>query len=201
MLTNRQKEILQFIKKHQQLFGYPPTYREIGKGVGLSSTASVWEQIKRLEDKGYLKVRDSKPRSIEVIHSTAQNEGEVRIPLMGEVAAGAPIQVYEDEENLVIPKCIIAPERRENFFALEVRGDSMIEEGIMEGDYIICEPAHEVKNGDVVVALVDGDQVTLKKYYRERNFIRLMPANSKMKPILSRNVEVQAVVRAVIRKY
>lgn len=202
MPTERQQEVLDFIKKYRSLYGYAPSYREIAKGIGVSSPASVWEHIKRLEEQDYIRKADE-PRSIEVVSEEERNEKEQRLslPLLGEVAAGAPIRVYEDEESFVIPKNMVSPEKDDNFFALEVRGESMIEEGIMDGDHIICEPAEKAENGDVVVALVEKDEVTLKKFYKERNFIRLMPANSDMEPILSRDVEVQAVVRAVVRKY
>lgn len=201
MPTQRQKEVLEFIKKHKDLYGYSPTYEEIAKGVGLSSKSSVWEHLDRLEEQGFIRKRD-KARSIEIIDQDEREMGlGMSLPLLGEVAAGVPIRVYEDEESFVIPKHVVSPEKSDDFFALEVRGDSMIEEGIMEEDIIICEPAKKANNGDVVVALVEGERVTLKKYYRERNKIRLMPANSDMEPIISRDVEVQAVVRAVVRKY
>jgi repressor LexA len=119
---------------------------------------------------------------------------------LGTIAAGSPIQVFEYQENLMIPKTLIS-KGHSDLFALEVKGNSMIEEGIMDGDYVICEPSQNVKNGDVVVALVNGTEVTLKKFYKEKRWIRLMPANSKMRPILSRNVLVQGVVKAVFRKY
>jgi len=202
MPTQRQKEVLDFIKKYKKLYGYSPTYKEIAKGLGLSSKSSVWEHVKRLREQGYLKISEGDARSLELVDEEEREKGMgLELPLLGEVAAGIPIKVYEDEESFVIPKHVVSPKEADNFFALEVRGDSMVEEGIMEGDYIICEPAENAENGDVVVALVEKDEVTLKKFYRERNFIRLMPANSDMEPILSRNVEVQAVVRAVVRRY
>lgn len=202
MPTQRQKEVLDFIKKYRELYGYSPTYKEIAKGLGLSSKSSVWEHVKRLRDQGFIKIGGGDARSLEVVDEEEREKGlGLELPLLGEVAAGVPIRVYEDEESFVIPKHVVSPKKADNFFALEVRGDSMIEEGIMEGDYIICEPAENAENGDVVVALVENEEVTLKKFYRERNLIRLMPANSDMEPILSRNVEVQAVVRAVVRKY
>ena len=199
LLSKRQRQILEFILEFIDSHGYNPSYREIGKAVGLSSPASVHEQIKALKEKGYLESK-ANPRTFLPTGKALELTKKFSVPVLGTIAAGSPIQVFEYRENLMIPKSLIASSRSE-LFALEVKGNSMIDEGIMDGDYVICEPAYNVKNGDVVVALVNGTEVTLKKFYREKRWIRLMPANSKMKPILSRNVLVQGVVRAVFRKY
>lgn len=198
-LTKRQKEILDFILDFMDDNGYSPSYRVIGKGLGLSSPSSVYEQIKKLKEAGFLENEEGSRRYYPSGKALDLTE-KFSVPVMGTIAAGSPIQVFEYQENLMIPKNLIA-KNPGSLFALEVQGNSMIEEGIMDGDHVICEPSQNVKNGDVVVALVNGQEVTLKKYYKEKRWIRLMPANSKMRPILSRNVLVQGVVRAVFRKY
>jgi len=198
-LTKRQKEILDFILEFMDKNGYNPSYREIGKALGLSSSSSVHEQVKKLEMAGFLE-KQKGSRSFFPTGKALSLTEKLSVPVLGTIAAGSPIQVFEYKDNLMIPKNLISRTLGE-MFALEVQGNSMIEEGIMDGDYVICEPSQNVKNGDVVVALVNGIEVTLKKYFKEKRWIRLMPANSKMRPILSRNVLVQGVVRAVFRKY
>jgi len=198
-LTKRQKEILDFVLDFMDENGYSPSYRVIGKGLGLSSPSSVHEQVKKLKEAGFLE-KEKGSRQYYPSGKALNLSERFSIPIMGTVAAGSPIQVFEYQENLMIPKNLIS-KNPGNLFALEVQGNSMIEEGIMDGDNVICEPSQNVKNGDVVVALVNGTEVTLKKYFKEKRWIRLMPANSKMQPILSRNVLVQGVVRAVFRKY
>jgi len=183
-LTKRQKELLDFILSFMDKNGYVPSYRKIAD---------------KLMKKGYLEKRGNSSKFIPT-GKTLRLTKKFSVPVMGTIAAGSPIRIFEYQENLMIPKNLISRQRGE-LFALEVKGYSMIEEGIMDGDYVICEPSQNVKNGDVVVALVNGDEVTLKKYYKEKNWIRLMPANSKMRPILSRNVLIQGVVKAVFRKY
>ncbi len=199
LITKRQKEILDYILQFMDKNGYSPSYRQIGKALGLSSPSSVHEQVKKLKKAGFL---EHKPRARHFFPSgkALSLTEKFSVPVLGTIAAGSPIQVFEYQENLVIPKNLITKGASE-LFALEVKGNSMIDEGIMDGDYVICEPSQNVKNGDVVVALVNGTEVTLKKFYREKRWIRLMPANSKMRPILSRNVLVQGVVKAVFRKY
>jgi repressor LexA len=198
-LTKRQKEILDFILKFMDKNGHNPSLREIGKTLGLSSPSSVHEQVKKLEKAGFLERQENSCRFFPT--GKALNLAEkFSVPVLGTIAAGSPIQVFEYKENLMIPKDLIS-RKPTNLFALEVQGNSMIEEGIMDGDHVICEPSQNVKNGDVVVALVNGIEVTLKKYFKEKRWIRLMPANAKMRPIFSRNVLVQGVVRAVFRKY
>ncbi|MFA6436942.1 MAG: transcriptional repressor LexA [Candidatus Paceibacterota bacterium] len=199
IITRRQKEILDFILDFMDENGYSPSLRVIGKAMGLSSPSSVHEQIKKLQEAGFLE-REDDSRSFLPSGKALNLTEKFSVPVLGTIAAGSPIQVFEYQENLMIPKTLIS-NGHTDLFALEVKGNSMIEEGIMDGDYVICEPSQNVKNGDVVVALVNGTEVTLKKFYKEKRWIRLMPANSKMRPILSRNVLVQGVVKAVFRKY
>lgn len=185
--------------------GYTPSYREIGAEIGIASPNAVKKHIDALKAKGYLEEAENKKDRVKISDKFSQMamnvEDGLMVPLMGTVAAGSPIDVYQYQENIVIPRTMVSSTKYGQLFALEVHGNSMIEEGIFEGDIIICEPAVEVKNGDTVVAIVDNDGATLKKYYKERRWVRLMPANSSMEPILSRNVQVQGIVKAVIRKY
>lgn len=198
-VTKRQKEILDFILEFMDKHGYNPSLREIGRTLGLSSPSSVHEQIKKLRQAGFLDQKEGS-RQFFPTGKALDLTKKFSVPVLGTIAAGSPIQVFEYRENLMIPKNLISRNHGE-LFALEVQGNSMIDEGIMDGDYVICEPSYNVKNGDVVVALINGTEVTLKKFFKEKRWIRLMPANAKMRPILSRNVLVQGVVRAVFRKY
>lgn len=204
MLTKPQTRVLEFIIDYLREHGYAPSYREVAQQLGFSSPATVWQHVNTLRKKGYLRF-SSKARSLspsaKAFRVFKLNPAEtIRIPILGMIPAGTPVTVYEYKEHLVIPKTLVS-DTHSDLFALEVKGDSMIEEGIYEGDWIICEPAYMAKNGDVVVALVNDSEVTLKKYYKEKGRIRLMPANSKMSPILSRNVQIQGVVKALFRKY
>ncbi len=199
ILTKRQKEVLDFVIKFMDENGHNPSLREIGRALDLSSSSSVYEQVKKLEKAGFLEKQKKSGKFFPTGRALNLTQ-KFSVPVLGTIAAGSPIQVFEYKENLMIPKDLIS-RRPTELFALEVQGNSMIEEGIMDNDYVLCEPSQNVKNGDVVVALVNGAEVTLKKYFKEKRWIRLMPANAKMRPIFSRNVLVQGVVRAVFRKY
>ncbi len=196
-LTKRQKEILDFINQYTEENGYAPSYREIGKNLGLSSVSTVCEHIQTLESKGYLKMAPNEARSIEVIeedYSKAFN-----LPLLGLITAGQPIEAIEQKEKISVPLELVKDPAKA--YVLKVKGESMIEEGIYDGDFVVVEENPSPKNGQVVVALIDNTMATLKKFYKEANRIRLQPANSSMKPIFAKNVIVQGIVRAVIRKY
>ena len=196
-LTKRQKEIIDFINEFIEDKGYAPSYREIGQHFGLSSTATVCEHIQTLQEKGYLKTDPNEARSIEII----ANERAVAIflTLAGLITAGQPIEAVETNEKIAVPKDLVKDEAKA--FVLKVKGESMIDEGILDGDFVIVEKNPSPKNGEVVVALLDNAYATLKKFYKETNRIRLQPANSSMKPIFAKNVIIQGVVRAVIRKF
>jgi len=196
-LTKRQKEIIDFINKFTEDKGYAPSYREIGQHFGLSSTATVCEHIQTLQEKGYLKIDPNEARSIEIIDN-ARAEA-IFLSLAGLITAGEPIEAVEQNEKIAVPKELVKDEAKA--YVLKVKGQSMIEEGIYDGDYVIVEKNSAPKNGQVVVALLDNTFATLKKFYKEANRIRLQPANSKMKPIFAKNVIIQGVVRAVIRKF
>ncbi len=196
-ITKKQKEVLdcieQFIKKH----GYAPSYREIAKAVKRSSTATIFEHIKALKEKGWLKDCENQARALEVVEedfSLALN-----LPLAGIITAGQPIDAIEEKESMSVPADLVVD--GQNSYVLRVKGQSMIEDGILDGDYVVVERNPSPKNGDVVVALLDNAYATLKRFYRETGRIRLQPANSHMKPIFCKDVIIQGVVRAVIRKF
>jgi len=194
-LTKRQTEILSFIRSFIDSNDYAPSYREIAKSLGLSSVATVAEYISVLEIKGYLTRETSSARSLQLTPSW--DERVFEIPLVGTIAAGRPIEAIRTSETIDIPRDMMGP----NVFALKVSGDSMVDDGIMDGDYVIIEKTASPKNGDIVVALIDHDNVTLKRFYREKTRIRLQPANKNYKPIYTRRALVQGRVKGVIRKF
>lgn len=197
-LTKRQKQILDFISEHVMANGYAPSYREIAEHFGLSSPATVFEHIKALEDKGYLRAEVNAARSIELTGKSRLAQKSYELPLAGLITAGQPIEAIQTNETISVPADLV---RDENSYVLKVKGESMIEDGILDGDYVIVERNYYPRNGDVVVALLDNAYATLKKYFRERDKIRLQPANAKMKPIYAKNPAIQGIVRAVMRRF
>lgn len=198
IVTPKQKKVLDFVKSYIKNKGYSPSYREIGKALGLKSSSTVHAYIQQLKQGGYLSAL-SLPRS--VVPYDLNLDEALRIPLVGSVSAGVPLEVYEYKEHIVIPKKLVAHQGGK-LFALRVVGDSMVDEGIFDGDYIICEKGVPVNNGDNVVAyLCDTNEVLLKKFFKRRGYIELVPRNKNLKSIKVKNVEIQGVVKAVIRKY
>lgn len=197
-LTKRQSQLLTLVKTFQKDYGYSPSYREIGEGLGLKSTATVAEHLQNLKKKGFLKLYENENRSIELAHKSFCLSKAIELPLVGLIAAGEPIEAIEDREMFAVPAALI---RDENSFVLKVRGTSMIDEGIWDGDYVVVERNHYPKNGDIVVALLSNAYATLKKFYREKNSIRLQPANPLMQPIYCKDVAIRGIVRAIIRKF
>ena len=204
-LTKRQKQVLDFIAGFIDENGYCPSYEEIAGGLGLASLATVHKHISVLEAKSYLKRGFNQSRSLELAPKYVQEQRRMKppaleIPLLGRIAAGAPVESVEQQEMLNLGDFAAGG----NTFALEVRGDSMIDDHICDGDLILLERAADVRDGDIVVALVAGHETTLKRLYRESgDMIRLQPANSALKPILlpARDVQVQGRLLAVLRKY
>jgi len=194
-LTKRQKEILDFIKEFIGSHDYAPSYREIARHFNLGSIATVAVHIDNLKNKGYLTKDFNEARSLQL--TPRWDERIFEIPLLGVIAAGAPIEAIRTNETIDIPKDMMG----KNVFALKVRGDSMIGDGIFDNDYIIIEQTNNPNNGDVVVALLDNESATLKRYYREKDHIRLQPANSNYGPIRVKKVLIQGRVRGVIRKF
>lgn len=196
-LTKRQAQILEYISQFIDEHNYAPSYREIGKHFGLTSTATIAEHIETLKGKGYLLHSDNLARSIQINTPDLESSAMICIPLLGCIAAGRPIEAISTNETIDIPKDMMG----RNIYALRVKGESMIEDGILSGDYVIIEQSKTAKNGEVVVALVNHDQVTLKRFYKEKDRIRLQPANSSMSPIFLRQVDIQGRVKGLIRKF
>jgi repressor LexA len=200
-LTKRQKEILDYIHGFIDEHGYAPSFEEIASAFGYSSLATVHEHLSNLERKGYIRKSYNESRSIEMVPEEGTTSA-VDLPLLGAVAAGLPIEAIEDPESLSVPVDMVRPGK--DNFVLRVEGDSMIDEQIRDGDYIVVSSQPTASDGEVVVALVEGDSATVKKLYREPgNRIRLQPANPAMEPIVvpARDVVVQGVVVGLIRRF
>lgn len=197
-LTKKQAEVLHFVKEFLATHAYAPSYREIAEGLGLSSPATVFEHIRALHTKGFLRLDEGAARSVELAPKVGWFTKAIELPLVGTIAAGQPIEAIEEQERIAVPIELLP---NLNCFVLQVKGDSMIEDGIFNGDYVVVERNFYPKNGDVVVALLGNSFATLKRYYREKGRIRLQPANRKMKPIYVRNPVIQGIARAVLRRY
>jgi repressor LexA len=201
-LTKRQKEILDHIGTYIEDRGYAPSFEEIADHFGYSSLATVHEHLSNLERKGYIRKSYNESRSIELVGHAAEGSAGTELPLLGTVAAGLPIEAVQDTETLTVPPDMVRRNKRN--YVLRVEGNSMIDESIRDGDYIVVSAQENAEDGQMVVALVRGEAATVKKLYREgRNRIRLQPANPTMEPIIedARDVQIQGVVVGVIRKY
>jgi len=207
-LTPRQKEVLDFIARFVEQNAYCPSYEEIARGLGLASLATVHKHISALESRGYLIRTFNQSRSLELsskYHNERRPMGSMpppslEVPLAGRIAAGAPVETFEGKETLNLADFTGSGET----YALQVRGESMIEDHICEGDYVVVEKANQARDGEIVVALVGGAETTLKRLYREpEGMVRLQPANAAMAPIMRQasDVQVQGRVLAVLRKY
>jgi repressor LexA len=201
-LTDRQREILDFIKAEMRRKGYPPTVRDIGQAVGLSSSSTVHSHLNALEAKGLIKRDPSKPRALEVIGHDRETvvtsmRGVRELPVLGAVAAGVPMLAEENIEGTIpLPTEVV---REDSTFVLRVKGDSMIDAGIFDGDFVVVRQQPTAENGDIVVALLE-DEATVKRYFRESDRIRLQPENDSMEPIYVRDVTILGKVVAVFRR-
>jgi repressor LexA len=199
-LTRRQKEILDFLARHIERKGYAPTIEEIAEHFGLSSLATVHKHLTNLQEKGLIKRAWNRSRALELVPAEVTVRA-VELPLLGRVAAGTPIEAVQSTETIFVPEDMLG---RQDTYVLQVKGDSMIDEQIRDGDYVIVENRKSARDGEMVIALLDGDSVTLKKLYREADGrVRLQPANAQMKPILVEpgQLRIQGVVIGVLRKY
>lgn len=200
-LTKRQKEILDYIGAFIEERGYAPSFEEIAEHFGYSSLATVHEHLSNLERKGYIRKSYNESRSVELV-SQETTSPSIELPLLGAVAAGLPIEAIEDREMLAVPPDMVR--RRKDNYVLRVEGNSMIEEQIRDGDYIVVQAQQTAEDGEMVVALVGGESATVKKLYREPgDRIRLQPANPTMEPIFvgADELRIQGIVVGVIRKY
>jgi repressor LexA len=198
-ITRRQKEVLDFLSGFTSRNGYSPSYEEIAAGLGLNSLATVHKHITNLQSKGLLQRAHNRSRSIDVLPQRSTRKGPERLPLLGRIAAGRPVEAIETAETISLSDIIGTRE----VFALEVRGDSMRDEHIVSGDFVLVERTRTAREGEIVVALVDGADATLKRFYREGNLIRLQPSNLEMSPIYApaNNVSIQGRVLGILRKY
>ena len=197
-LTKRQKEIFDFIRNYASKTGYPPTVREIGKAVGLHSSSTVHAHLANLEKVGLLRRDPTKPRAIELLVGRAKRAVQAStVPVVGQVAAGEPVLAEENiEEYLELPSVIGGDE---GDFILQVKGDSMKDAGILDGDFVVVQQANSARNGQIVVALIE-DEATVKRFFREKDRVRLQPANKDFKPIRTRDAEVVGRVVGVFRR-
>jgi len=200
-VTRRQREILDFIAGHLDAKGYAPSFEEIAHQFGFHSLATVHEHLTNLERKGYIRRAHNESRAIEIVPPKGQT-GATELPLLGLVAAGQPIEAISGNDTIAVPDELVP--RRGRSYVLKVRGESMIDEHIKDGDFIVVQERNQADSGQTVVALVHGDSATVKRFYREPGgWIRLQPANPSMQPLRvnERDVIVQGVVVGVIRKY
>ncbi len=202
-ISKRQQDILNFIKDEVKSKGYPPSVREIGEAVGLASSSTVHGHLARLESKGLIRRDPTKPRAIEVLEadeaaSIPRNQA-INVPVVGKVTAGMPITAIENiEEYFPLPERLVPAD--EQVFMLEIMGESMIEAGILDGDYVIVKQQQTANNGDIVVAMTEDDEATCKRFFKEKDFIRLQPENSTMDPIILKNVSILGKVIGVYRQ-
>ncbi len=198
-LTRRQREIYEFIRDFVSERGYSPSLEEIGAAFGLSSVATVHKHVQHLVEKGFLRKAWNRSRSVEPVE--AESSGLTTLPLIGVVAAGAPIEAIEERDRIEVPRELVP--KNVPSFVLRVQGESMIDEQIRDGDYVVVESRPEARDGETVVALIRGQEATLKRLYRRGSRVRLVPANPDMKPIElpARDVEIRGVVRGLLRRY
>ena len=198
-LTKRQREILDYLSEFITQHGYAPSLEEVGRRFSLSSLATVHKHLTNLQQKGFIRRTWNRSRSVELV-PTRTGGRAVELPLLGYVAAGAPIEAITTTETISVPEDLVG---KRDTYVLRVRGDSMIDEQIRDGDYVVVEDRKTAENGEMVIALLRGSDVTLKKFYRDNGRVRLQPANPAMQPLLvdSDQVQVQGVVVGVMRKY
>jgi repressor LexA len=199
-LTKRQKQMVDYLENYIEEHGYAPTLAEVGEYFGLSSLATVHKHLRNLENKGFIRRMHNHSRALEIIGKNNGAPAARELPLLGQVAAGAPIDTIEENDTISVPEQFV---RRDNTFCLRVKGESMVDEGIRDGDYIIVEGRDTANQGETVVALI-GDEATVKKYYREADGrIRLQPANPLMEPIYvpEDGLQIRGVVVGLMRHY
>lgn len=199
LLNTRQKQILAYIKDTLRAKGYPPSVREIGEAVGLSSSSTVHGYLSKLEEMGFIKRDPTKPRAIDVLDDVPwRQKALTAVPLVGRVTAGQPILAVENiEDTYPLPTELIGI--KDNIFMLVIQGNSMINAGIFDGDYVLVREQNTANNGDIVVALIDNEEATVKRFFKEKDHVRLQPENDSMSPIFSTTVSILGKVIGVFR--
>lgn len=197
-VTKRQKEILNYLRDFLQRHGYSPTLEEIARHFGLASLNGVFKHLKALEERGFIRRLSNQARSIQLVNAEVASRST--LPLLGYVTAGQPVEAVVNAEEISVPESFLT---RGHNYVLRVRGNSMIDEHIQDGDYVVVEQQEDARNGEMVIALIDGENATLKKFYREAGKVRLQPANPALDPIYvsEDRVKIQGVVVGIMRKY
>lgn len=205
ILYPRERQLLDFITQFIQRYGYAPTLKEIGDSMGIHSPATVHEHIDRLRIKGFIKKLDGTARGLEIMKDNyrsphAGNEGAIELPVLGFIAAGSPLEPYTDPNYYVsVAPSMVSPGKPH--YILRVKGNSMIEDGILDGDFVVIQHQQDAKNGDIVVALLPNGLATLKRIFFEKDRIKLVPANSQMSPIIATHVKIQGLCVGLIRRF
>lgn len=201
-LTKRQSEVLNFIKEFMVSHGYPPTVREICNSLGLSSPATAHSHLAQLESKGYIKKNSNKNRAIELLVNNeflTKKDDVIEVPLLGKITAGSPIEAIERPDEYFSLPAYLIPKQKE-VFTLKVSGESMINAGIFDGDIVIVERTNTARNGEIVVAMTDENEVTLKTFYKENGYFRLQPENDTMEPFIFQNITILGKAIGLYRK-
>ena len=200
-LYRRQREILDYLNSYISKHEHAPTLVEIAKKLGVNSLATVHEHLQTLEKKGLIKRSAGISRGIEILDQKIGKIAHgIELPLLGFIAAGSPIEPYTDPSTtFAVSASMVTPNKKS--YVLQVKGDSMIEDGILDGDFVVVEEANQARNGDIVVAMINNGVVTLKRFFKEPDRVRLEPANSSMQPIFAKDVTIQGKVVGVVRKY
>ena len=202
-LTKRQEEILSYVKEYIVSHGYPPTVREIGKDLGVSSPATIHTHLNKLVEKGFIKKDGAKNRAIELLVENEFNkkdEDVIEVPLLGKITAGSPIEAIEMPDEYFSLPAYLVPNNKD-VFTLKVSGTSMINAGILDGDIVIVQKQNVARNGEIVVAMTDDNEVTLKTFYKEDGYFRLQPENDTMDPIILDNVSILGKAIGLYRKF
>ena len=203
VLYPRERQLLEFITQFIQRFGFAPTLKEIGEAMGMNSPATVHEHIDRLRQKGFIRKLDGTTRGLDVVkelYHPAGDTGTIEIPVLGYIAAGTPLEPYSDPNFYIsVAPSMVSPNKAS--YVLQVKGNSMVDDGILDGDYVVIQHQQDAQNGDIVVALLPNGLATLKRIFFEKERIKLAPANSTMTPIFTTHVKIQGKVVGLIRKF
>lgn len=199
-LYRRQRQILDFVSQYIQKHGYSPTLKEIARAIGVGSISTVHEHLQAMDKKGVIRKLEGESRGIELVDRYEEKSKGMTLPVMGIISAGQPIEPYTDPNPMLeVAPSVVSGKKRA--YVLHVKGSSMVEDGILDGDYVVVEEQEAAENGDIVVAVLENGFATLKRFFKEATRIRLEPANSQMSPIFAKNVRIQGKVVGIVRRY